>query len=152
MEGLLLSLGILVGLLLLGFTVGHLLEARHFGSIRTREQETKGFPTLTFVPSDWTMSDASLVQGSVVVSMDYWKRFLATIRGLVGGRVRSIEPMLDRGRREAILRMKEAAIAQGSSAVVNVRLETARLATKRGDNKGTAGVEVLAYGTAIRRA
>jgi uncharacterized protein YbjQ (UPF0145 family) len=47
------------------------------------------------------------VSGSVVVSVDYFKRFLAGLRTLVGGRVTSYETLLDRARREAILRCKE---------------------------------------------
>jgi uncharacterized protein YbjQ (UPF0145 family) len=57
---------------------------------------------------------------------------------------------MDRARREAVLRAKQNAIAQGYHAVVNLRLETARLANARRNGKGTAGIEVLAFGTGIR--
>lgn len=60
------------------------------------------------------------------------------------------EPLLDRARREAMLRMTEEARSQGYDAVYNVRLETSRLASSRGDGKGTAGIEMLAYGTAVK--
>jgi uncharacterized protein YbjQ (UPF0145 family) len=93
-----------------------------------------------------------LVTGSVVVSVDYFKRFLAGLRGLVGGEVKSYGTLLDRARREAVLRMKEEAIRKGYDAIVNVRLETSRLASGRRDGKGTAGVEMLAFGTAVKRA
>jgi uncharacterized protein YbjQ (UPF0145 family) len=56
-----------------------------------------------------------------------------------------------RGRREAVIRMKQAAKARGADAVINVRIETTRMANGRGD-KQTAGIEVLAYGTAVRTA
>jgi len=82
----------------------------------------------------------------------YFKRFLATLRALVGGRIKAYEPLLDRARREALLRMTEAAVSGGYDAVLNVRLETSRLASARQDGKGTAGVEMLAFGTAIKRA
>ena len=140
-----------LGLLLLGFFVGRLLEARHFASIAAREQETASLPTTTFPPTGWTTHEARLVTGSVVVSLDYFKRFLAFFRGLVGGTMRSYTPLLERGRREAILRMKAAALAGGSDAVINVRLETARLASAKGDGKGTSGVEIVAYGTGVKR-
>jgi uncharacterized protein YbjQ (UPF0145 family) len=45
--------------------------------------------------------------------------------------------------------MKGAAHARGYSKIINVRMETATMASSRGDGKGTAGVEILAYGTAI---
>ena len=50
-----------------------------------------------------------------------------------------------------MLRMKEAAVAAGHDAVINVRLETTRIANARADGKGTAGMELVAYGTAITR-
>ena len=61
-----------------------------------------------------------------------------------------IDSMLDRARREAMLRMIEDARRDGYDAVFNVRLETSRLANSRGDGKGTAGVEMLAFGTAVK--
>jgi uncharacterized protein YbjQ (UPF0145 family) len=95
------------------------------------------------------VASADLVQGSIVISVDYFKRFLAGLRAIFGGRIRSYEPLLDRARREALLRMTEDAVSRGFDAVVNVRLETARLASSRGNGKGTAGVEMLAFGTAL---
>ncbi|HBG96576.1 MAG TPA: hypothetical protein DDY14_14925, partial [Chromatiaceae bacterium] len=71
------------------------------------------------------------------------------LRGLVGGRIKTYEPLLDRARREAMLRMIESARANGYDAIINVRLATSRLANARGDGEGTAGVEMLAFGTAI---
>ncbi|MBT8092626.1 MAG: YbjQ family protein, partial [Gammaproteobacteria bacterium] len=53
-------------------------------------------------------------------------------------------------RREAVLRMVESARQQGYDAVINVRLETSRLANSARDGKGTAGVEMLAFGTALK--
>jgi uncharacterized protein YbjQ (UPF0145 family) len=46
--------------------------------------------------------------------------------------------------------MIEDARSQGYDAVFNVRLETSRLANSGRDGKGTAGVEMLAYGTAVK--
>ena len=40
-----------------------------------------------------------------------FKRFLANLRRLIGGRVKSYESILDRARREALLRMKTEAFA-----------------------------------------
>ena len=100
-------------------------------------------------PFDVEIERADLVMGSVVVSHDYFKRFLAQLRIIVGGRIKSYEPLLDRARREAVLRMKEQALARGHHTVVNIRLETSRLANSQRGGKGTAGVEMLAYGTAL---
>ncbi len=142
------------GLLALGFFAGTAVEKKHFRDIRRREAELSQLLAVNFrkLPTGWQAADARLVTGSVVVSLDYFKRFLAGLRGIIGGRVKSYEPLLDRGRREAMLRMKEAARAAGCNAVLNVRLQTSTLASGRRDGKGVAGIEILAFGTAIRTA
>lgn len=147
------SLLLPIVLLVATYFIGHTIERRHFASIRAREEQYRQFPVVTFetLPRGWQIASAEVAQGSVVISIDYFKRFLATLRGIVGGRIRSYEPLLDRARREAVLRMIEDAVARGFDAIVNVRLETSRLATSRSDGKGTAGVEMLAFGTAVRR-
>ena len=148
----LINIGLFVFLLLLGYFVGTFLERQHYVSIRQRERDLLKFPVVNFrsVPLSWRVDSSGLATGSVVVSVDYFKRFLAGLRVLIGGRVKSYETLLDRGRREALLRMKEQAIANGYDAVINVRLETSRLASANG--QGTAGVEILAFGTAVKLA
>ena len=152
MTDLLINIGLFVFLLLLGYFVGTFLERQHYVSIRQRERDLLKFPVVNFrsVPLSWRVDSSGLATGSVVVSVDYFKRFLAGLRVLIGGRVKSYETLLDRGRREALLRMKEQAIANGYDAVINVRLETSRLASANG--QGTAGVEILAFGTAVKLA
>jgi uncharacterized protein YbjQ (UPF0145 family) len=83
-----------------------------------------------------------------VVSLDYFKRFAAALRIVFGGRIKAFEPLMDRGRREAILRMKEVAAAAGYDAIINVRLATSRIANASGST--TAGVELMAYGTGLK--
>ncbi len=154
----LIQLGIQYGgfllLLVVTYFIGSMIERRHFRKLRLREEASTHFPCVTFrsVPSDWQVTEANLVTGSVVVSLDYFKRFLAGLRGIVGGRIRSYETLLDRARREAIMRMKDAAHTAGYSAIINVRLETSRLASTARNGEGTAGVEILAFGTAIKLA
>jgi uncharacterized protein YbjQ (UPF0145 family) len=146
------NIGIPLLLLMFAYFVGSAIEARHYASIRRRERELQRLPAITFrtVPAGWEVLESCLVTGSVVVSVDYFKRFLAALRHLVGGRVKSYETILDRARREALLRLKEEAAARGLSAIVNVRLETSRMANGRRGGKGIAGLEVLAFGTGLR--
>jgi len=145
------NLGFFLALLILAYFVGTAIERRHYRGIREREANWRGLPAITFreIPPAWEVDEGGLVTGSVVVSVDYFKRFLAALRAIVGGRIKSYESLLDRGRREALLRLKQDAIDRGYGAVVNVRLETSRLANGRGD-QGTAGVEVLAFGTGLK--
>ncbi len=145
------NFGLPLALLITAYFIGSAIERRHFRQLAAREKAIAGLPTTTFeaLPESWTVGNASLVSGSVVVSLDYFKRIIAGLRTLIGGRVKTYEPLLDRARREAVLRMKEEAQKRGFDAVINVRIHTSRLANARGDGKGTAGVEVLAFGTGL---
>ena len=147
----LIILGFPLFLLLLSYFIGRHLESNHYKSIREREAATKDMVAINFprFPFDVEIERAGMVMGSVVVSHDHFKRFLAQLRIIVGGRIKSYEPLLDRARREAVLRMKEQALARGHNTVVNIRLETSRLANSQRGGNGTAGVEMLAYGTAL---
>jgi len=68
---------------------------------------------------------------------------------LIGGRVKPYESLLERGRREALLRMKEQALALNANLIVNVKIETAAI-SKGATAQQIGCVEVLAYGTALR--
>ena len=143
------EIAVFLVLLALGYFFGRYAERSHYRSILWREKESLGFPLLTLrtPPSSLARCDASLVAGNVVVSVDYFKRFLAALRALVGGRLKSYESLLDRARREAILRMKEQAMDRGAIVVMGVRVETASISKGKGQAIGS--IEVLAYGTAI---
>ena len=144
--------GVPLLILMTAYFIGSYIEKNHFRSIREREADAHGFPVVSFntMPDDWNVNSSHLVTGSVVISLDYFKRVIAGLRGLIGGRIKTYEPLLDRARREALLRMTEEARSQGYDAIFNVRLETSRLATGRRDGKGIAGVEMLAFGTAVK--
>ena len=139
-------------LLILGYGFGRLAEKRHYKSIFKRErkyQELLVF-SLKTPPEGLTVTDSNLVTGSVVVSIDYFKKFVAGLRMLIGGRLRSYETLVDRGRREAILRMKEQALLLHADSIVNVKVETSSISKGR---RGTIGsIEVCAYGTALKHA
>ncbi len=133
----------------LGFGVGRFAERRHYRSIRRREDEFMDLIVVTCKtpPASNAAPDTRLVTGNVVVSVDYFKRFIAGLRMIFGGRVHTYESLLDRGRREAILRMQTKARDLGASMVFNMRFETASVS--KGRRNGLGSVEVLAYGTAL---
>jgi uncharacterized protein YbjQ (UPF0145 family) len=139
-------------ILVIAYFIGSWIEKKHFRDIREREAKTHGFPVVSFntMPDDWNVNSSHMVTGSIVISLDYFKRVIAGLKGLVGGRIKTYEPLLERARREALLRMTEEAQLQGYDAIFNVRLETSRLANARRDGKGVAGVEMLAFGTAVK--
>jgi uncharacterized protein YbjQ (UPF0145 family) len=138
-------------LMTMGFVIGTQRERRHLETLRKREASLAHIPATTglILPNHSTLHQAQLVHGTVVISVDYFKRLVAMFRMLLGGRITSYESILERARREAVLRMKEDAIHQDADGIINVRIETSRIATGHGEN-GVAGIEVLAYGTSIR--
>jgi uncharacterized protein YbjQ (UPF0145 family) len=69
-----------------------------------------------YVPVGVEATGARLVSGSVVISSDYFKTFVAGFRAFFGGRFRGYETLLERARREALLRLKAEAQAAGSHA------------------------------------
>ena len=144
-----LALAIWVGPVLLGYFFGRHAEKKHFASIKKREKALLTLPATTSkypigipLPS---IHRSDLVTGSVVLSVDYFKRLLAGLRGIVGGPVQSYETLLDRARREAILRLKES--CPDADQIINLRLETC--AISQGAKGAIGSVEVLAYGTAL---
>ena len=134
-------------LMTVGYLSGRMMESRHYKSIEAREDGFLPLPAVTLKTYDTSrpVTKAALVTGSAVISIDYFKRFLAGLRGFFGGRVTSYETLLDRARREAILRMKEA--GKGADIILNMRIETSSV-TKGAKGK-TSSVEAIAYGTAI---
>ncbi len=140
---------VFVTLLALGYGFGRYAEKRHYNSIIKREKELNRIPAVAqrFPPVTATPYKVKLVIGSVVISIDYFKRFLASLRNLIGGRVKSYESLLDRARREAVLRMKEQADQLGAEMIFNIKLETSSIYKGRKNRFGS--VEVLAYGTAL---
>jgi len=139
-----------IALVVFGF-IGMFAERSHYKSIRQREQNGHRIPitpTRTLEP-DRSVAESRLVAASVVVSLDYFKRFLANLRNLIGGRVRSYESLMDRARREAVLRMQDE--CPDADMILNFRMETSSIANTRG-KRGAGGVEVLAYGTMVRYA
>ena len=137
--------------LLIGGIAGRIIEKKHYASIVQREAATVHIPAVALkrVEIDPNIESARLVTGSVVVSVDYFKAFMASLRNLFGGEVRSYTPLLDRARREAILRMKEAAL--DCQMIINVRIETSTIGSgETGEAGALQCVEIIAYGTAIR--
>lgn len=140
---------VLLVLIVIGYTAGTIAEKRHYKSIEAREKQWLDLPAVDIktVPLDPNrIVKAELVVGSAVVAVDYFKRILAGLRFIVGGRVKSYESLVDRARREAVLRMKEQ--AGGAAIILNVRIETASIA-KSGRKQNVTAVEAMAYGTAV---
>ena len=145
----LLDVAPLLFLIALGYGFGRLAEHRHYRSILAREDRMRDIIPVTIkrVPEQGSPPETQLVAGNVVISVDYFKRIVAFLRMIFGGRVHTYESLLDRARREAILRMQAQARELGAAMIFNVRLETSSIS--KGARGATGSVEVLAYGTAV---
>jgi uncharacterized protein YbjQ (UPF0145 family) len=141
-----------VALVVTGLVAGRWIERRHYASIRRRERELADILVFAvrFPPPRLAASAASLVAGSAVIADDYFKKLVAGLHTFFGGRVRSYESLVDRARREAVLRMKAEARRLGAAMIVNVKFQTFSIPGRRPGS--TRAVEVLAYGTAVAAA
>ena len=143
---------IFLAFLFVGFMAGTIAEQSHFKSLKKREKKMVSLPAVTIknaLEQGAEVDKVYLVSGSCVVSLDYFKRVLAGLKNIIGGRIGAYETLVDRGRREAILRMKEAAKKAGSDIIVNMRLETSAIGQSANQKNSLGSIEVIAYGTAI---
>lgn len=140
---------VFISLLALGYFAGSFVERKHYTSIQDREEALIQMPVVTARTGyeQGAVHRSEMVQGSAVISVDYFKRILAALRNVFGGTIRSYETLIDRARREAILRMKES-VPEGTTIIVNVRVETSTIG-KNSHKKSVSCVEALAYGTAL---
>ncbi|MFH7242403.1 MAG: YbjQ family protein [Spirulina sp.] len=149
MDGLI-SLATFSILLIVGLYFGNRAEQAHLRSLKQREQAVQhlGISVSGGKAEFPQAQEARLFVGSVVISSDFFKTFIAGLLNLIGGEISTYEILLDRARREAMARMEESALAWGAEQVVNVRIQTAELSGN--SSKGIVAVEVIAYGTGLR--
>ncbi|MGF6148798.1 Domain of uncharacterised function (DUF74) [Kingella potus] len=130
--------------------IGRYNAKKHLADLAEREAALAHIALISVKhpPSDFY--EGELVYGSVVLSGDRFSRVIAFLRKIIGGHIGVYETLIERARREGILRMKEKAAALGADTVYNVKLDTITLSPPtQPNNGGQAGtVEILAYGTA----
>lgn len=149
--GLILTFGGIALFLALGYFVGGWTERKHFASLTEREQahanvlvsQIKTFPGAT---ADGPAP--TVLFGEAVIASDYLKTFLAGLRNIFGGEVKSYQTLLDRARRESLQRILEQAQQQGYNAVCNVRFENADVGGNTATKKGAVMAAILASATA----
>ncbi len=142
---------VLVTLIAIGYFTGRYFEARHYRSIMEREERYRQLPIVTMEEMEEEGREiqfARLASGSVVISIDYFKRFLSSLQKLFGGNVTAYQTLVDRARREALLRMIET--ARHADIIENVRIETSAIGQSANRKNSVGSVEALAYGTAIK--
>lgn len=137
-------------LIMIGLSVGGVVERLHFRRLREREAALRHILVINLkgLPDGCSDQPFGLVTGEVVIATDYFKTFAAGIRKILGGELRTYQTLLERARREALVRMLEAAHRLGANRVINVRFATSGIGSQR-RKRPAAMVEMYAYGTAL---
>lgn len=144
MDGFILKIIIFVILFGIGFGFGRYNERKH---LKTLERDEKRLAHIVMDTNRFQSIDdvGKMVCSNVVISHDYFKYVIAQIENFFGGRLTSYESIVERARREAVVRLKAEAEKIGSTQIMGLRLSTTELGMQGGM------VEVFAYGTAIQK-
>jgi len=137
-------------LLAIGIIFGRTNERNHLKRLQADEAALSHIKVLNIktMPDNLAQGGA-LVRGNVVIAVDYFKVVMSSIRMIFGGRLNSYETLLDRARREAIVRMQKDAQSLGADAIYNIRVEFSAIGQRP---QKIGGAELLAYGTAVKYA
>ena len=137
-------------LLMLGVLAGGWAERKHFRSLDEREANTQSLivtQSKLFIEPMKGHQPPLMVCAETVVASDYFKNFLSAFRKFFGGEMKSYNSLMDRARRETLMRLKEQAIAMGYDSLCNVRLEPADVGGMTG-KKAAVMVCILGSATA----
>lgn len=135
-----------IGIGLAGWLLASWFERRHLRSLSAREAPLQHIQVNT--SKRYTSCEpegCTLLIGSVVVAHDYFRTLIIAIRKLIGGNISPYERLVQRGRREALIRLKEEADLRGVDKVINIRFGTTAVS-----GRFLHAIEMVAYGTGIR--
>lgn len=133
-------------LFVVGWFFGTRHERQHLARLKISEQELSHIIVSTerfYRPKMTADTQGELVLGSVVIAQDYFKMIIARVLSFFGKNLTTYETLLDRARREALVRMRTQAQAAGYNHVYGLRLEVSNI------NQLGSMVEAIAYGTAV---
>lgn len=136
----------LLVLFVLGWFFGSRHERQHLAQLSIAEQNLGHIIVSSerfYRPKLAADTQGELVIGSVVIAQDYFKMIVARVLSLFGKNLTTYETLLDRARREAIVRMRTEAKAKGYNHIYGLRLEVSNI------NQLGSMVEAIAYGTAV---
>lgn len=154
MNALLLELAPLALLLAVAWLWGTLGERRHLRRLSERERDYADvlLDDLARLPrTTATGLPPRLVTAEVVLAANALTTVLASIRRRFGGRIDGYRRLLERARREALVRLVEEARVAGYGAVGNVRVATVEVGGA-GSGGFATRVAVMAIGTAYATA
>ena len=129
-----------------GWFFGSRHERQHLAQLSIAEQQLSHIMVSSerfYVPKLVANTEGELVLGSVVIAQDYFKMIIARVLSIFGKNLTTYETLLDRARREALVRMRTEAQAKGYNHIYGLRLEVSNI------NQLGSMVEAIAYGTAV---
>lgn len=134
-------------LLVVAYFWGGRVEKRHYESIADRESKLPPIPVIEFDRNNfpYEVETVKMISANVVIGADYFKTVLASLVNLFGGNISVLESVLDRGRREVVIRLKEQ--ARNADFIANLRYETSEVSSNSG--REAPKIENYAYATAI---
>lgn len=142
-----LELAITVGLLVVAYFWGSHVEKKHYDSLQQRERNLPKIPVIQFNRHqfEYDVDSVKMISGSVVLGADYFKTVLSGLINIFGGNISVLESVLERARREAVLRMRDK--APTADFIADVRFETTEIFEN--SKKSAPKIEIYAYATAI---
>lgn len=136
----------LIILFVIGWFFGLRHERQHLARLAVSEKSLAHIVVSSerfYKPTLEANSEGELVLGSVVIAQDYFKMVVARVLNLFGKNLTTYETLLDRARREAVVRMRTQAYEKGYNHIYGLRLEVSNI------NQLGSMVEAIAYGTAV---
>ena len=136
----------LLVLFLVGWFFGARHERQHLARLAIAEAKLSHIMVSTerfYVPNTVADSRGELVLGSVVIAQDYFKMVIAKVLSFFGKNLTTYESLLERARREAVVRMRMQAQQKGYNHIYGLRFEVSNI------NQMGSMVEAIAYGTAV---
>ena len=137
---------------------GWLHESKRMKKLIAREQKVAAISggdnihTLSTPINMEKVTSAGLVMTNITVSPSWWQLFLGNIKSIFGGQIISYDKVLADGRAEVMQRLREQALGEGWTEIINVRVETSMVMNKvKGGQQNKIGtLEFLAFGTGIK--
>lgn len=134
-------------LLVIAYFWGSRVERKHLKSLAEREATLPTIPVIQFDRKNfpYEVESVKLVHANVVIGADYFKTMLSGLVNLFGGNISTLESVLARGRREAVVRLKQQAL--DADYIANLRYETCEISGN--SYREAPKIENYAYATAI---
>ncbi len=112
-----------------GWLVATWFEHRHNKDMARREISRQDIHLNNFKnPPVCEPEQSTMLIGSVVIAHDYFRTLTIAIRKLIGGNIQHYERLVTRGRRAALIRLREEASLRNLDTVINVRFTSSVVA------------------------